>query len=79
VRATASAATVPPSAREQLLSTWLSVNPSLGVRYLNRYGILIRLPPARKLVRIWNRHDPREGEPMRYAPTLGGVTALGVV
>ena len=66
-------------AHDQLLSTWLSVDSAIGAKYDNRYGILIRLPPARTLARIWNRHDPRLGQPMRYARTLAGVRVRGVV
>jgi hypothetical protein len=67
------------AAHDELLSTWLSVDSAIGVRYTNRYGILIRLPPARTLVQIWNRHHPRLGEPMRYARTPAGVLPGKVV
>lgn len=76
------ASTPPPGrllARDQLDQYWLARSFLVPPRYLDRFGMPTRLPPAPALVRFADRRLSRARNGMRYAPTLAGVTVPGVV
>lgn len=68
----------PLLARAQLTEMWDGINRELPARLLNRLGELKRLPPARTLIRLVNPRFNRARTGLRFAPTLGKVTAPGV-
>jgi hypothetical protein len=64
--------TPPPGrllAQAQLSEYWSRVDAVVGPQFLNRYGFLVRLPPARTLARKLSR----PGSPVRDVPALAGV------
>jgi hypothetical protein len=76
------AGTAPPGrllAHDQLSDYWLALSFLVPPRYLDRFGIPTRLPPAPALVRYADRRLSRARDGMLYAPTRAGVTVPRVV
>lgn len=66
-------------ARIQLNQYWLARSFLVPPRYLDRFGIPRRFPPAPALVRYADRRLSPARDGILYAPTLAGVTVPRVV